>query len=414
MAIEPTLPRAGFPGSAFGSSNAKSRTAKAASSDERAARAAQSELSDRANEIKNQIRTVDREGQAAVEALKTNYEKEALAESSRTETSLESEKLKGYEKIRDLQRAQAAELARVKRQGESDLAEMNEHYRNQTYSTDKNHNEQLTDLQMRHQRQLDFERTSGTALTDQVRHEQKMELDRIRTESDENISKAENQAHTLFEKKRTLTNEAIESASKNLESRYADASQTHQQILNSLQSESSRQLKQARLDTSRKLAAYTERQEDPFYQMMDTKAEFRDEGDRYTLTAQIPQHEQDHVSVAIRGNQLVISGYRRNEEKVELEPGRTRGTNAFQSFTESFPFAQAVESGLMTREFDGNTLTVTVPKKNLSTAYQPYKAKPARAHVDRPNFPANLPHVSEEPAAPQQTHAPSKGSRTLT
>jgi hypothetical protein len=55
---------------------------------------------------------------------------------------------------------------------------------------------------------------------------------------------------------------------------------------------------------------------------------------------------------------------------------------------------------------------VTVPKKLMATEYKPYKAKPARAQVQKPDFPANLPHVGDE-LAPQGEVAATKGSSTL-
>jgi HSP20 family molecular chaperone IbpA len=145
---------------------------------------------------------------------------------------------------------------------------------------------------------------------------------------------------------------------------------------------------------------------------MDLQAEFEDQGDKYVLTARIPEHEQKNVTVAIRGNQIVLSGTRRNEERVELEPGHQKGTSSYQSFMESFPFSQAVENRMMTHEFHGDHIVITVPKKLIANEYHPHKMKPSRLQVQRPDFPANLPHVGDE-SAPSGEISATKGSSTL-
>ena len=188
----------------------------------------------------------------------------------------------------------------------------------------------------------------------------------------------------------------MEESARNLEKRFDETSRAHQEILGQLQNDSFNQLQQTRLDYSRKLAAYSERQSDPFYRMMDMHAELTDEGNRYVLTAKIPEHEQHALSIAVRGNQIVISGTRRAEEHVELDAGHERGTNSYQSFMESFPFAHPVEAGLLTKQFDGDRVTINLPKKTLQTEYRPFKAKPKKIEVQRPQYPPNLPHVQDE------------------
>ena len=73
------------------------RRARSASNDDTRAREAEIKMGDRQAEIDDQLHTVEREGQTAIDGLKENYDREAIAENSRQETMLESEKLKGYE-----------------------------------------------------------------------------------------------------------------------------------------------------------------------------------------------------------------------------------------------------------------------------------------------------------------------------
>jgi HSP20 family protein len=143
--------------------------------------------------------------------------------------------------------------------------------------------------------------------------------------------------------------------------------------------------------TARKLDAYNDRLHDPFYQLVVTDAKLSENSDSYVLTATIPPHEQEQISINIRGNQLVLSGNRRSKEKIEDAPGRELSTSSFQTFSETFPLDMPVDSRALSRRFDGDQLTVTIPKRlNYKPApmHEIKKAEPIRA--ERPKFPDNL------------------------
>jgi HSP20 family molecular chaperone IbpA len=372
------------------------KTARSAGTDESKLRDAQSQMASATAQIQEQTKQIEQEGQTQLDHMKENYERDTLAETARTENQVASEKLKGYEQLRDLQRTQNAEISRVKREGETELARLNNYYRDATYRAQQRGDEELRGTESKNQQQMNFENSSGNLAVENLQHNKRIEIEQIQADRDQQVSILEKQAHDLYDKKKIETQEAIQQSSEKLDHNYQEISKTHQDTMAHLTNETSAQLQKARLDSSRKLAAYNERQEDPFYQMLDLQANFEDQGDKYVLTARIPEHEQRHVSVAIRGNQVVLSGNRRSEERVELAPGHEKGTNSYQSFMESFPFPQPVESAKLTHEFQGDRVIVTVPKKSLASTYKPYKVKPARAQVQKPDFPANLPHVGDE------------------
>jgi HSP20 family molecular chaperone IbpA len=146
---------------------------------------------------------------------------------------------------------------------------------------------------------------------------------------------------------------------------------------------------------------------------MEIGANLHDAGDRYVLTATVPEHEQAHVSVALKGDQIIVQGYRRNEEKLELRDGQTRSSNAYQSYSESFPLPWPVEGKLLTRHFEGDRLVVTVPKKNeFAFSKAKYSPDAERARVEMPHFPDNLPKT-EKPKGPPAVVKKSPSSGTL-
>ncbi len=373
---------------------------------------AQADVTNAVAQIQEQSKQVAHEGQAQIDHLKENYEHEFLTESAREENQIANEKLKGYEKLRDLQRTQNAEISRVKREGEAELARLNNYYRDTTYNAEQRGDELLRSVESKNQQRLNFENKTGGAAADQIRHDKNIEIEQLQADRDLQIPTLEKQAHDLYDKKRVETEAAITKSSEKLDSNYHDIEKSHQDSMARLTNETYAQLQKARLDSSRKLSAYGERQSDPFYKLMDLQAEFEDQGDKYVLTARVPEHEQRNVTVAIRGNQVVLSGTRKNEERVELEPGHEKGTSSYQSFMESFAFTHPVENSMLTHEFKGDRVIVTVPKKLLASEYHPHKMKPARTQVQKPDFPANLPHVGDE-FTPQGEIAGTTGSRPL-
>lgn len=372
------------------------KSVRSASTGQDKIRDAQAQTESMVAQIQDQSKQVAQQGQAQIDHLKEDYDREYLTESSREDNQLSNEKLKGYEKLRDLQRTQSAEEARVKREGENELARLNGYYRDATYNAEKRGEDLLRTTESKNHQQLNFETNQANLSAEMLKKNKNLELEQIQADRDLQISIAEKQAHDLYEQKHNATQEAIQKSSEKLDADFKTVSQTHQDTMARLTNETYAQLQRARLDSSKKLSAYSERQEDPFYKLMDLQANFEDQGDKYVLTARVPEHEQKNVTVALRGNQIVLSGTRRNEERVEIEPGHQKGTSSYQSFMESFPFSQPVESRMMTHEFQGDKVIVTVPKKLIANEYHPHKMKPARAQVQKPDFPANLPHVGDE------------------
>src|SRR5690606_8538039 len=138
------------------------------------------------------------------------------------------------------------------------------------------------------------------------------------------------------------------------------------------------------------LPIYSSQKNDPFYRMVNLDAEVRENDQQFVLTARIPPHERDRININIRGNEVVISGKRRSDEILEVGPGHKQRTSSFQTFSETFPLNWPVNSKFMTREWDGDTLIVRIPKRATYDAPRPQKTV-QRSTIDRPKFPTNIP-----------------------
>lgn len=331
------------------------------------------------------------------------------------ETNLEKERMKGYEQIRELKRSMQAEMGRVRRDGERQLSDLKNYYRDSEYGLEKNGNEKAREIDMRQSRELEFKNKNTESLLESARigHQQKVE-DLHRNQQDQ-FQRQYDEYQKTVEDSRLATQNAREQALSKYEQSYQATLQGQQESIARLNANAVEKIRDIKQNSASKLAAYASRQSDPFYKMVDIAASISDEGDSYILRATVPDHEREHLTINVRGNrELVISGSRRNEEKLQLEEGGSKATSSFQSYSESFPLAQPVEPKLLTREFDGDQLIVRLPKSGSQAQYEAYQAKhkgsalaASKAQAERPKFPSNLP-------AQADASAPTRGGKPLT
>lgn len=417
-----SLPPLGGPPPALSSIKGKNRSerASARSSDpELAAQQAQRDATQQIAAANQSVEAARHDADVQIDQIHDSYDSRSEEEYARAEAAFEKQRLKGYEQLKELKRSQDAEMSRVRRESERNLDKLNHYYTDTTYNTQRAGDEKLREIEVQQARTVERARQNknedSTLETDQFRRQ----YEELKTGHEEKLAKLQTDNTKEYDRIRETTNEATEKAHETFTSKYQEKLKTNDEVLLDLENRASEGIREVRRDTTQKLAAYSSRQNDPFYRMLDMNVKVKDDGDHLVLTATIPEHEQKHVSVSVKGNQLVLTGYRRSEEKLDLEPGRSQGTNAYQSFLETFPITWPVDANKMTREFDGDQLTVRVPKKNDFAYHSEAQAKvqPPRARLERPHFPENLPHVSQDPYATAddegKTSRKRKGSGTL-
>jgi HSP20 family molecular chaperone IbpA len=385
-------------------------------------RAAESEAASRIRMAQERSNEAERAAEGHITEVRDEYEKRAATEQARQETAIQEQKEKGYAQIRDLQRAQQAEINRVRREGERELARVRQHFGGAIDNATRTGDQQLEDLRHRSAREQEHFAKTTEHDSELARSEHTRRMAELQAHQEERMSSLSKASTEDYEKIRANSVQAREESHEKFQSQFKAQFDQQQETLDRLNRRAGGKLSEIRQDTAQKLAAYESRQSDPFYKLLTVGAELQELDDAFVLTAEIPPHEQAHVSVAVRGNQLVLSGYRRNQEKLDLGQGRTQSTAAFQSYSESFPLSWPVESRQLTRTFEGDTLTITVPKQKLGAAPPTYQAKraPARTRVETPKFPQNLPPAEGEatsslpadlswPDAPK----PARGGKTL-
>lgn len=354
----------------------------------------------RAEEVETEMdHRMDHARQATETSVDTaNLKREQLVGSLKNQT---------YKEVADLKRRTAAEVARVRQEGERSTEDLRDFYKSQSEAAEFDGQKRFREstnrnaiLQEYQNRAADDERKIL-----QQSHQEEMEAlrDHTATTQQELIRQSEEELNLAREKAAS----ARKDAENYFEGSYSRTIKTNAEALNRASADAKAQLDRLRADHALKLQKYDDRLEDPFYRMVDLGTDLRDHGDYFVLKARIPEHERENVRVTVRGNDLVVTGTRRNEEKLNLGEGKGRTVSSFQTYQEVIPLGSPVEPQGLLREFDSHGLVVTIPKKGGSRDPIAHPSKPATpaastpSRPTRPDFPEGLAGlVPERPDRP--------------
>lgn len=362
MEIGPPLPPAFTTASSPSRLETRKRSEASANADAQA-RDALELAQERSDELSAEAEAIERDGGDTLNRMRQDTDAQEEQERTQEQDALESVKAQGYENLRKTQQAQAAELSRVRRDGEAELAHLKEFYRNSTYQAASRGAEELRNTERRQAERKDDEELLANQRLEQLHKERESRLQNARSEGDRRIEQAIEAHREAYRKLDASSESQAERERRLFEDRFKRLKEEHQQALQRVRNESAGTLGALRGEMSRKLAAYRERQADPFYKLVDLDARFFDEPDRYVLRARVPEQERGHIKISAEGDRIVLAGFRRSEEKLDVSPGHSRATSSYQSFSESFPVDWPVDPQRITREYDGDWMIVTLPKK---------------------------------------------------
>lgn len=356
------------------------------------ARASQKEAFAQAQQAQKMALDTERLARERLDYIKDEYAELGEKEAIRAEEGYSTQRQKGYEALLDLKRQQEREINRTRQLGESQNKELTEHYQDEAHRTVsqgesdiKSQRELFGKMQAYEKSQLDQSRNQSQSGTE-------MELQSKKEIHDQRMLDLKNFQTKEFERTHETYIEGNHKSQERFEKEFQDSDRLKKDILFNVNSKIASRIHDIKNDALVKLNAYEERNKDPFYKLVDVGADLSETSDEFILTATIPTHEQDHISVFIKGNEVVLNGTRRNEDSFGDENGKRR-TSSFQSYTQTFPIAAAVDSKRVQKSFEGDELTVRIPKSFSRNALAQKKPSVERATLDRPEIPKNLPKV---------------------
>ncbi len=391
------------------------------------ARESDRHLKEKLRETETQVAEVENTARHRIDNIRDEYVRQSETETERQTEAIEGERQKHYEEIRNLQRQHAQQATQIKRENERELSKLKGYYSDSIHRASHGGKQELNELQRSNQRQKEYELLTRKMDEESTSKEHEFRMTDVRGKNEQEFAKLKAAEEARFKILREKTEDAGESAEKYFTDRFQKIVGDQDAILTDTYGRTQQKLNELKSDSSVRLNAYSQRNRDPFYRMVELDADIAEYHDSFVLSAAIPPHEQKNISIAVRGNEVVVSGYRRSEDELK-DDGKTLRTAAFQSFSESFPVNYPIDAKNVHREYDGNMLRVTFPKLPAYTKNDGYQAKGTAKllRAERPSFPRNLPLNDDDlekkraenlpPQKQEETLHPKKtrtGGRTL-
>lgn len=328
---------------------------------------------ERAAKIDQEATKLQAEAQQTLDHIQDQYQKEYDSQVSHQENLLESQRSQGYKQLRELQRAQQAELRRVQNQGESELSKLKDHFEKSKFQIENEEKNELSQLQRTKAQKLDFEKQkSESDLADL--NAQYLEILKEAKSHSERQLEAIHENHTQeYEKLRSNTELAQAQSRTHFTEQYQNALKQQQTTLEDLETKATEQVQNLKNHNTELISTYQSKDKDPFYKSLNIDCSFYETDRHFILEATIPKYEQDHLSAVIQGNQLILSGTRRNQETLELNEGQSRTTSTYQTYSQTFPLSWPVDAKKLSRETAGDQLIIRVPKMDRLVYQKPTK-----------------------------------------
>jgi HSP20 family protein len=333
---------------------------------------------------------IEAENTATLDALRDRFEHSYTTQQIAQDDALEQQKTKGYEQLRELRKSQQDDLRKLNKTAELEKNQLERSLKDSLHTLNRSSQTQLNDLRRERENLVELEKKSKNQDRELSESHHAKEIQTMQDAQEEQIAKITEENQATISQLAEKTKENIEKLETHSDSRLKEIIKNQDDSIQTVYTQAQQELNHLRRDTADKLTAYSTRQSDPFYRLVSLDAELRDDGDAYILTAQIPAYEQNHLSTSIKNNQLMIGGYRRNEETLKDDTGHSQSTSSFQSFSETFPLPEPVDSKNLTREHRENEVIIRVPKLNSSTFREPHHSHTDTTRVNPPKFPKNL------------------------
>jgi len=381
--------------------------ARARAEAEKQTRQVERDAQERIQNAQTRAQQVEQEMDLRMDHVRDATETAVELSESKREATLGSLKNQTYKDVADLKRRTAAELARIRSEGDRQVENAQDHYRDQTQLAEYEGQKQLRESVSKNARLQTYQERAAQNEREILKRAHAEEVAAQEKQFGEQRAELQSQGESEIKRIQEKTAAGRRGAEQHFEATFSGTVKANAEALNRANQEAKRQLDQLRSDHALRLERYEGRLEDPFYRMVDLGVEIRDHGEYYTLEAKIPEHERDHFKVNVRGKEVIVSGARRNEEALELGEGKSRKVSSFQTYQEVVPLEWPVDTKNMLREFDGSRVIVTLPKQGSLVDPRTGEERPldrdlySRSSAMRPDFPAGVPGI-----APQRPDKP--------
>ncbi|MGE4233127.1 MAG: hypothetical protein AB7F43_07345 [Bacteriovoracia bacterium] len=338
------------------------------------------EIRDIMDEHKHRIQTENRDSERQLQALREKRSNDTAAleqENNHVTHSYEhelehkragylarevSEELEFDSRMRDLTRNTDRAIITASRKGEQKLKEVKDRYYGELRAAQKDGEKRVTDTNLKthatiHRLEEDFKAREHVAQMNYL--SQRKFLDESRDKFIEQRTKQNEKLKEQVDADKRLQSEE-------LKKKYQDSIDRKraeiQQTLNRLDNIGEKQVTASLARNLKELGEHDNKQNDPFYNVQRIGAEMKDTSQEVTVEIPVAEHEQSNIRVTLQQGFLTVSGSRKAENTIKHNDGSKTTTNAFQTYTESFPVTGKLLMTQMSRQYLDGKLIFKIPR----------------------------------------------------
>ncbi|NBU20064.1 hypothetical protein EBS43_01425 [bacterium] len=348
------------------------------------------ELNDNILTAQKQAKLAVEDGENKVKEIKDYYVDLAKKEGEQWNKTLEQKKAQTYEQIRQMKQLHSQQQKRSQEEFKVQSNELNHHHNNQLDHLRKTFDHELNSRREAYKNALEHETNRSEERIESTKTENNEFLKTLNKNFDQSQKKLSEAYDSQIERIKNNQQVVIKKEKNRNEREHSKLLDQHQKQLHQNQEKLNQQISKTQLDSSRKLSNYKTQQDDDFYKMRTFESQLTETNDEFILTANIPKHEQAHFYGTVRGNQLVIGGYRMHEEKRDDQIGHEQRTSSYQSYSQSYPLQHSVDANKLSREYRDHQVIIRVPKASGYSSRELNIKTPDKVQSTKPEQPENI------------------------
>lgn len=266
------------------------------------------------------------------------------------------------EEIRQLTHDQRAEIGRVKKLGEKEIADIKKTYQRQINLAETQEKKRYAQEVNQNQQLLTYEKKESDEALAHLRDTTQEQILTLNQQSQEQVDAMKKQRQVTVEDMHHNTQESLNRVQDNLEAQYHQAMNSYQKTLSLLNNEMDQRINQLQMESLQKISTYEKQMKDPFYQPLEIQADLKETADEFVLSANVPTYEQESISVHMQDHYLVLNGYRQNKQDLKKNDGTLQASSSYQSYNKKFPLTWEVDAKKISKEMKGDHVIFHVPK----------------------------------------------------
>ncbi len=341
-------------------------------------------------QTQKRVEDATKEAASRLDMIRDQYVRQADTLRDNHELSAARTKEQGYQNLQELRQTIKTEINTATRQGDKDLRTITDYYGSESQRQLHEGEKNLKAARENQIKAQEYQFHQADEQSQMTKKSQEHQIEDTRQLHESRMNELYSTSQKDYEKTKSAHITAKEKAKGVFDKNLVESLNAHQLTLDRVNRDATGKLKQLTDSYSRSLAAYEDRQTDPFYQMVRLNGEVREATDGFIFVARVPKHEQSQITVNVVGERLLVGGARQAKEKLEESPGHQIETLSFQSFHETYPLSGPIDEKNISKEFDGDHLIVTLPKAKFPK--EPTYKKPSADHTraPRPDFPKGV------------------------